>query len=645
MEKFEITEDDIGFAFNTQAPRRRMTKEQHTYGIWADDDDDENTYKGTSISGRRLFAAKSYSTPIGFISGGVTQPNTQPPTGKDSEEETVEENVDANYSDDEMYVPPKKTMFKVKNYNYQQEDQSSLGDWEKHTKGIGQKLLLQMGYQAGKGLGKHGQGRTEPVEAVKRKGKGAIGAYGPEANKADKPKQDKDGVGGRNFKGASIKGSGWKKEQDKRSTKDRSLKPSFDYNKIGADSKDSLPFWSDNYSQKNIDSTKSIKVIDMTGKETKILTGYESISRRLNKPSEPSSNASTLNSRVNFDLPELRHNLDILMRQSENALNLNKKRLAYEDNQRQNLIEKRHKLEQTIVNTKDETKRLVKLLTFMDRFINPDENIFRNLDECKILLDMFKIEFNNEFKLYDLKNIITAIVFPMLKNVLETWEPLEQPEYAIDILLEWKRILRDMEIDLSLNTNIFSQSDESPDEITFQKMLWYIWMPKIRKDIQQKWDPRNSDKLINLIECWSDILPPWLKHNLLDQLIIPKLHSELQEWDPLTDVVPIHSWIHPWLPYIGSDADPQDWLHSQLTPTIRSKLASALSRWHPSDRSAKALLTPWKDVFTYRDFEALLIKHVLTKLNDLAHGTPYIFTKDIGDSVCFQQFVQYLRKF
>lgn len=54
------------------------------------------------------------------------------------------------------------------------------GDWEKHTKGIGAKLLLQMGYEAGKGLGKELQGRSSIVEAHLRKGRGAIGAYGHE---------------------------------------------------------------------------------------------------------------------------------------------------------------------------------------------------------------------------------------------------------------------------------------------------------------------------------------------------------------------------------------------------------------------------------------------------------------------------------
>lgn len=39
-----------------------------------------------------------------------------------------------------------------------------LGNWEKYTRGIGSKLMIQMGYVIGTGLGKQSNGRIEPIE-------------------------------------------------------------------------------------------------------------------------------------------------------------------------------------------------------------------------------------------------------------------------------------------------------------------------------------------------------------------------------------------------------------------------------------------------------------------------------------------------
>lgn len=90
-----------------------------------------------------------------------------------------------------------------------------LGGWEQHTRGIGAKLLLQMGYEPGKGLGKELQGIAQPVQAHLRKGRGAIGAYGTERgqtigdSKSNKPKIDEDEKETKEFK---QKMDQWRKE-------------------------------------------------------------------------------------------------------------------------------------------------------------------------------------------------------------------------------------------------------------------------------------------------------------------------------------------------------------------------------------------------------------------------------------------------
>lgn len=81
----------------------------------------------------------------------------------------------------------------------------------------------------------------------------------------------------------------------------------------------------------------------------------------------------------------------------------------------------------------------------------------------------------------------------------------------------------------------------------------------------------------------------------------------MDNWNPLTDTVPIHSWIHPWLPLLQTRLEP-------LYPPIRSKLANALQRWHPSDASARLILQPWKDVFTPGAWEAFMVKNIIPKL-------------------------------
>ena len=140
------------------------------------------------------------------------------------------------------------------------------GEWEKHTKGIGAKLLLNMGFQPGKGLGKNLQGRSAIVEAHLRKGKGAIGAYGHEGGRPKKDKKDSDEEEEKEFKeklnqwrtGSAVGGKKKNVNYVYKSVDDVIAESQF--RKVDANRGDK-------------DAGQGVKVIYMTGREQRVLSG------------------------------------------------------------------------------------------------------------------------------------------------------------------------------------------------------------------------------------------------------------------------------------------------------------------------------------------------------------------------------------
>ena len=76
------------------------------------------------------------------------------------------------------------------------------GDFERHTRGIGSKLLMKMGYE-GKGLGKHAQGIVEPIVVEERPRYSSLG-YGQHEGECSKDKEAHEGVSRRTLITCSL---------------------------------------------------------------------------------------------------------------------------------------------------------------------------------------------------------------------------------------------------------------------------------------------------------------------------------------------------------------------------------------------------------------------------------------------------------
>jgi len=617
---FNISERDLeeeaeGFAGHRK--RRKFTKEDAMLGIWAEDDDDNSNAPSPAQSSRPKFSSGINFTPS-RVDSPVSRPQS-PQSRNESPEPTGRPGLGG-------------PQLSARNSSFRQASATpppvhrEFAKFASHGTGFGLKMLQKMGWQMGKGLGAEGEGIINPIETKQRPTRMGIAFKGFD----ERTKQHKEEAARR---GEVVSDEEMEETTPAKSKKRRDawkkdvLVPSAE--KANEPSKPRKPkvvykTASEIISESAIAQPVAQKIIDMTGPAAREISSLAQIR----------SQSPTM-MEVSTRLPELRHNLRLIADLSLSDLDHLTREKRLTEVREQNLEQEREQLQQRIESDDNEVKRVDELQRIGREIEAISKSAlatgaFEQGDITALFGEHFTLletRYAEEYKAFGLDALVVSVWAPILKYGCVRWDVLSQPSWSADLVSRWRRLLLcnddtsrnndSMDVDSGFSGRQRNGRRGPGSESTllmtpFESMMFTIWLPKVRSAINNTWNPREPEPIIQLLEAWTPpVLPLFIYENIIDQLILPKLSKAVSDWDPRNDPVQIHTWIHPWLPTLKA------WRLSGIFTSIRQKLAVVLRQWHPSDESALHILQPWKDVWDANPMEKLIIKSILPKLTQV----------------------------
>ena len=452
--------------------------------------------------------------------------------------------------------------------------QRELGEWEKHTKGIGLKLLNKFGFKGR--LGANEDGVSSSIEVKVR----------PNAM----------GLGFGDFKEASAMKSNKILEAEWR--KDPSLAPSEeevveDDNKPFIEAlaasqswkKDSVSIGTDEGPVQE-ESVGSTEILDMRGPTAKVLT---------NLTQDSLKNYDDRIHVQNFGVgKELLYNVSMLSdmcvqecTKARNDMNSVDAKLEAAQKELESLDTSHHgqsgHLESLL-----ELKKSVDQIT--DGHLEMNENtVYRTI------VEMFS-KYAEEVPVFGLHYILFNTLNSAISGIFSTWEPLNTEIPSISWWEDWKNIDLDKAVVNEIDS-LFRWKCE--DECS----------SKIMRAISVKWEVRDPNRLISMFEGLRGFFTESKVSTLLNDFVMLRLKNEVNSWDPTKDMIPIHVWLHPWLPLLRDKL-------STLYPDIRRKLVKVLKCWKANDRSAYQIIKPWHTIFDKDSMNNFLLIAIVPKLQE-----------------------------
>eukprot|EP00898_Chlorokybus_atmophyticus_P006958 jgi/Chlat1/7263/Chrsp58S06898 len=590
------------FYFTKKRDKRKQTRDDQLYGVFNDSSDDDDGGKGGGRGRKRGRDTggqdrADYSKPIGFVSSGKvlpTEPKQEPaaepseraglgasglgfaPSGR-QQDELEQDVLPTGFGKQILERAQKRREAEQKKKEEERRQQGraqgvspSVGIFEQHTKGIGMKLLQKMGF-TGK-LGKDEQGIAQAIE-VKMRPKNMGMGYN------EYTEQSKTGLGVK----APL--------PEVEAPKDEIAAPSQKLWKKKNVAKRKVKYKTAAQLLEELEeqpAAEPTKVLDMRGPQVRVLTNLEHM------------NVEETAAGEDVPIPELQHNLRLIVDLAEADVQKIDRKLRHENDSIAILESERTRLVEEVAEHAHREERLQTALAMAERVASGGAAL--ELEEAADIFTTLKTHFHEEYVMYSMASLALAHVMPRLSAVFQGWDPFAQPSHGLTVMSTWRKLLAQ---EGPADYQIFPDLDTDTDAYT--RLIAGTLLPPLRSAANNNWDPRNVEPMVSLLELWEHILPVSVLNNILMQLVIPKLTRAVDSWDPRQETVPIHAWLHPWLPLLGAHMEP-------LYAPIRYKLGVALQAWHPSDASAYALLSPWKTVFDPVSWDQLLSRSIIPKL-------------------------------
>jgi len=471
-----------------------------------------------------------------------------------------------------------------------------VGAWQKHTKGIGLKLLQKFGFKGR--LGANEDGIAQPVDVVQRPMGEGLGFSTVRSNAKSN--------GSHATSLASGHGNGHGNHESSLLTDDVAQTKSWkkDASSLKAEKTEtkllSIADFLGSTAADQHGGTQAQTILDMRGEEVRVLRSVNDI------------RTGSSNDKVHVlggdNVPklgqELLYNINLVVDLTEAEVLNDSKKVANETRRMESSNIEIEILEKELERDSLKLERLEKLIEALTRIESKRLSDASSISIEAIIKAMITLysSFSDEFLLFGILHLLPTLVTPILQAIVADWNPLVDASRLADILAE-----------LNPLAAFFSERGETvlaqQSQVIVQGMLEKFCLPVIKRSLANSWEAESPDNCVYLMKSLQSLLPQSVVMPIFDTMIKPKLDRAVNAWSHDGHAPPLHVWLHPWLPLLGSDL-------SSLFPDVRRKLGHMLKARHVTDDAALAMVYPWLRVFDTASLHNLLNRSVVPKLVD-----------------------------